>query len=584
MSDFFRKHTLGLLISGLWLVTLIGIRSVPLETHEIFVLESARQMNATGDWILPRFNDNLRLNKPPLNYWATVLISRIDPFSNDVEIWHGRLISLMAGLLMATLTFRTGSKLYGKKTGLVATMLLMCSQGFIHLSHNARPDFLYGSLCALQLFSWVKAWQAADRTPAQRWSSLLGWMFAALATLTKGPQVPLVFLLGLLLFLMTGPDRKRTLLVVQPLSGTVLLCALVLPWWILLNQRLQTLGVNLRDSQLSGSLLYNLATWKELLSGFYLWTTVALMLPMSLLGIFLLPKLWKVRKKIQPVTRLLLTITTVWIIIFTLGGHYRKHYLLPLLPIFAIGLARALEIFAPAELPRRWRKLLWFLGISAAAGAVGLLCRLGAYGTLALLSIAMPALFWLLRQLLTTPLWNSPSFARWVLPIALCMTALLTVGHTFLPQVLPRLRHRLDEQAFATSISQELPTGALLLDWGSDLEMLPYYVKRTVPSVNSREQLNQLLTEHRLELPIFCVLPASEINWLESQFEFDILLRTPQRFIRVPDEVLVRIRNHREIPAGSLQKDNTLLSPEPGPSGLSTLLFPLEMFLLLDSI
>lgn len=101
-----------LILLGLWMVTLIGIDSIPLENHELFVLQTTREMETRGDWIVPSFNNELRLKKPPLNYRATAAISHLDPFSEDVQIWHGRMISLLAGLVMVLATYHAGKTMY----------------------------------------------------------------------------------------------------------------------------------------------------------------------------------------------------------------------------------------------------------------------------------------------------------------------------------------------------------------------------------------------------------------------------------------------------------------------------------------
>jgi hypothetical protein len=49
-------HTM--LLVWLWLADPAGIASIPLETHEVYVLGTARNMEASGDWVLPRFNDD----------------------------------------------------------------------------------------------------------------------------------------------------------------------------------------------------------------------------------------------------------------------------------------------------------------------------------------------------------------------------------------------------------------------------------------------------------------------------------------------------------------------------------------------
>ncbi len=272
-----------LILLGLWSITLTGIGSIPLETHEVFVLQTTREMELQGDWVVPSFNNEPRLKKPPLNYWATAMVSRLDPFSDDVQIWHGRLVSLLAGLVIVFATYHAGKTIYTPDVGRLASVLILTMQGYITLFHNARPDGLYATFCALTLFAWMYAWKSEDGSKAQYLYGWLGWGMAGLATLTKGPQGPAVFLTGMLLFLLGGTDRKRTLRVLRPFVGLAIFCSLVLPWWFLLQHRLLELRIDLSETQLSGSLLHNLAGWKEIISFYYPLHLLSLMIPVSLI-------------------------------------------------------------------------------------------------------------------------------------------------------------------------------------------------------------------------------------------------------------------------------------------------------------
>lgn len=547
MSATFRKYAL-LLLTGVWLTTLIGINSVPLETHEVYVLQTAQEMQTSGDWILPHFNDLLRLQKPPFSYWATLLISKLDPFNNHIQIWHGRLVSMLAGLLLVLATARAGTVFYGRKTGLLAAMLLLCTQGFINLSHSARPDFLYSTFCFLQLFAWGNAWMATDGTPKQRWSSLLGWVMAALAMLTKGPQVPAVFLIGIVIFLLTRTERKRTLHILRPLSGTVIFCIIVLPWWILLNRRLQIDGVNIADSQLSGSLLCNMAGWKDLLSGYYFWTLFVLLLPTSLIFPFMFRRLWKDRGKTSSVTRMLLIVSGTFLLVFTLGGHYRKHYLIALLPIFSLFSARAVYSIPFDILKARSRKMLLAMGGLFMLGGTGLLLYREAYLLLLLLPVYTLLLILIWKRLLANTEWDKQRLSTQLPPCAILVTILLSIYVGFLPMN----PNRVGEQAFSEYISRTLAQDDLIIEWRCSPANLPFYARRSVASFEKLDILKNYLAENHKDHLVFAVLPASELEWFNSVFENEILQNTRDYRKDENDLVFVKILGDKSEKNSSL--------------------------------
>ena len=497
----------------LWLLTLAGIEFHPLEKHEAFVLATAQEMQTGGDWILPRYNEELRLQKPPLSYWATMLVAAADPFSADIQIHHGRFVSLLAVLLMALLTARAGSRLYGKEAGLLAALFLLCTNGMLNYAHSARPDMLYAAFCTLQLFAWADAWQA-DAPSRQVRAAWLGWAAAGLATLTKGPQAPALILAGVLIFLVSGPDRRRALQTLRPFSGAALFCLLVLPWWLLLQHRLKALGVNIEESQLSGSLLLQLPSWKELLRVYYPWQSFAQMLPASLLLLGIVPGLIKRPSAVLPATRLLLTVSLLYLVVFTFGGQYRKHYLLPLLPVFSVLLAAYLPAIPFGVLNRRARRALAAAGAAAALAAAALMAWAGAY---AMLAVYAASGFLLVRLLLREPggAAEAPAaLARLLLPVTSGLVLLGAVYAAYSPQMLPHVV----EQRFLKHLGPELPENARLVCWKTSIDTLPYYYRSPVAKVTNHVDLANLLDAPPQGRPLFVVLSDRELPAFSESF------------------------------------------------------------------
>jgi len=538
------------LLVALWVLTLAGIQAIPLETHEAFVLATAQEMQTGGDWVLPRFNSELRLTKPPLNYWATLLVSAVDPSNADIQIFHGRLVSMLAVLLMVFLTARTGGKLYGKETGVLAAAMLLCSSGMLHLSHNAKPDVLYAALCTLQLSAWLEAWKA-DTPFRQKGCALLGWVAVGLATLTKGPQVPAVFLLGLLVFLISGPDRRRVMQILRPVSGVVVACLLVLPWWLLLQQRLRALGVDIADSQLSGSLLHNLASWQELLSMYYLGLTLVQMLPVSLLLILIIPQFIKRdRPVMQPATRLLACVSIALLVLFTLGGHYRKHYLLPLLPVYSIFLANSVRFLRFKGFSGIWNKGLWAGGAMGAAACAGFMVWRGEYGVLGLYVGLGLLVARLLRLELAGSFREQPVFTRQLLVLAAALTLLGAGLYAYLPTSLWQER----EQEFKRSAGERLSDNDRLVCWKTSVNILPYFVRQPVRAFTEEDKLLLYVKANQSSHPVFAIMPAREMPAFNALFKTRTLQTATNK--RKPSKSLgfVEIQGLQEAPSAQKQE------------------------------
>ena len=546
LRTFLKRFRWPAILLGLWLISLAGIHSIPLEDHEVFVLQTTQEMRSRGDWVLPSFNYEPRLKKPPFNYWATATLSHLDPFSDGVRVWHGRMVSLLAGLAMVLATYCAGRTLYGPATGKLASLLLLGMQGYVSLLHSARPDFLYSAFCGLQLFAWIYAWKAEDGSTRQRLCGWLGWIMAGLATLTKGPQGPAVFLAGMLIFLLSGPDRRRVLKVLRPFFGIGLLLLLVLPWWIMLRHQLATMHVDIAQTQLSGSLLKNLAGWREILSGYYLWTLLSLMAPASLLLPFLAPRLWRCRREAGAPTRIMLYACAVLLVVFTLGGHYRKHYLLPLLPIFALFLAHAVHTGAYAGLQGRWKRILTGLFWTLAAFCLAMVFRAKDFGTLAGVALVAVPLFLLLRQELELPEWT-PGRGSTQLVTASAAVAILTIGfNAYLPKAVTRWRTA--EQAFARHVGETLQPADLIVQWKSDTSVLPFYARRPVPVFGDLDALRTFFGQNHPAHRVYAVLPRTELPVLSAALE-NRTLETIQR-ARHPEDDLVFVEL-TGLPAGA---------------------------------
>jgi 4-amino-4-deoxy-L-arabinose transferase-like glycosyltransferase len=518
-----------------WLSLLVWANTIPIDDHEAYVLQTTREMAVTGDWIVPYFNEEPRLNKPPLNYWLTLGISRVDPLGTDVEPWHGRMVSLFGGLFLLLLTAYTGSRLYGDRVGFLAAVLLIGTKGFTDFSLNARPDFLYTTFCVAQLFAWVASWRAGDNTPAQRLGAGLGWLCAALATLTKGPQVPAIFLLGFLLFLLCDGERHRVLKILRPFSGLALALALCLPWWFLLQNRLEGLAVDLGKTQLSGSLLMMLSDWKEILSLYYLKRLAILLLPASLtlpLLLYLNRKQWCRPGKSA---RLLLYVGMIMLIIFTVAGHYRSHYMLPLLPPAALLIGVAATRAATDGLPEKlWRWLFGLGTLTVAIWPVLLISRQQFVAGLLLAGIG-GGLIVLLRAELRASHWQTHPFAAKVLTCSL-LAVLLLPGINTLPI---QDRGRTVEREFSLAVGERLRSEDILvaLDNSYPAGILPYYVNHHVTIISALEELGGHFNRAGAGRNCYLIVSRASLALAEEGFHRDALLTAPSE--QVPGKEMI---------------------------------------------
>src|SRR5215469_16446556 len=108
----------------------IGTWSLPLiDRDEPRFAEASREMIQRGDYVVPYFNNELRLDKPPLTYWAQVASYHIFG-END---FAARFPSAVAAALLAVTILFRGLRIGGERVGWRAVIIFtLCLQTFIH--------------------------------------------------------------------------------------------------------------------------------------------------------------------------------------------------------------------------------------------------------------------------------------------------------------------------------------------------------------------------------------------------------------------------------------------------------------------
>src|SRR5262249_28266620 len=104
--------------------------SLPLiDRDEPRFAEASREMIERGDYLVPYFNSQLRLDKPPLTYWAQVASYHIFG-END---FAARFPSAIAPALTALSILAWGRRMGGEKLGWWAAIIFTLSlQTFVH--------------------------------------------------------------------------------------------------------------------------------------------------------------------------------------------------------------------------------------------------------------------------------------------------------------------------------------------------------------------------------------------------------------------------------------------------------------------
>ena len=286
---------------------ILGTWSLPLiDRDEPRFAEASREMIERGNYIVPYFNNQLRLDKPPLTYWAQVASYHIFG-END---FAARLPSAIAAALTALLIFVWGRRVGGERLAWWAAIIFTLSlQTFVHAKAAVADMWLV-------LFMTTAHWAgyellidpnrgaarpAVASHPQPRWW-LTFYLALALGFLAKGPiaWTPLLTVAVVIIYCRDWQVARRFKFVV----GILLTLVLVALWGIpaLIQTRGEFFRVGIGRHVVGRSLMTleghgasSLGMYALLLP-FYFVTVFISFFPWSIKVPWLVGKLWRNRE------------------------------------------------------------------------------------------------------------------------------------------------------------------------------------------------------------------------------------------------------------------------------------------------
>ena len=203
----------GLLTAVYLAAALISISELPLlDPDEPRYAGAARTMafpdasqKQSGSLLVPEFNGEPRINKPPLFYWLVALSDKLAGGASEAS---SRAPSVVMGLLMLWGTIWLGRKLYGPVAGLLAGLILAATPLFIALSRCCITDMTLSTFLAGTL-AWLMLAMTGLAPPKKA-----GWIAAVLfglAVLTKATAAFAVLLAVVIERALALPKDRRPL-------------------------------------------------------------------------------------------------------------------------------------------------------------------------------------------------------------------------------------------------------------------------------------------------------------------------------------------------------------------------------------
>ncbi len=356
-------RTALVLLALLLPVLLVGLGDRPVyKIQEVRIAETAREMLASGDWVVPRFNGQLRLQKPPLPYWLTAVSYRafgVSPFAT-------RLPAVLFGLLTAAVIWNWARRESGLKIAANSVLVLVVSYLGLRYFRSGEADavllFFVSSACLLGNDLLHGRDDAARRA---LFGLVLGFGF-----LSKGPAALAIPLLSLLVMAVldnrAGRERPSARFLFS-WSGFALLLLAAFGWyaWMLLRFpeiAQQFFGKQVDETFVTGT--HAKPVWWYLAHSFEFFAPWgALLIPAGVMA-------YRQRNEEMPA---LLRFSWAWLgvafVLLTLTVNKQMQYALLFAPPLAIILGHYLSL-ARGGFAKVNRVLFWVFCLAALAGVV----------------------------------------------------------------------------------------------------------------------------------------------------------------------------------------------------------------------
>lgn len=250
------------------LALFVGLGERPVsKIQEVRVAETAREMLESGEWIVPRYNGDLRLQKPPLPYWLTAASYRV----MGVNEFATRVPAAVFGLFSALLMWFWIRRNADATTASYCTLALVTTYIGLRYFRSGEADSILLFFISVASMLGYELVQSARN----RWRQVLFGLSLGLGFLSKGPAALAIPLITLSCMAVVEKRAKRLHPSISSLFNAQSLIPLILVafgWYIWIIWQLPDMaqsffGKQLDETFVSGShakpLWWYLAHWLE---------------------------------------------------------------------------------------------------------------------------------------------------------------------------------------------------------------------------------------------------------------------------------------------------------------------------------
>jgi 4-amino-4-deoxy-L-arabinose transferase-like glycosyltransferase len=204
-----------------------------MDDSDAVLAQAARTMLVSRDWVTPRLDRVIYLEKPPLYYWPMMFSYMIF----GVHDWSARIPVALSVIGLAWLTAAMGVWAFGRRAGLYAGLCMATCVGLFLFTRIQIPDVMLTLTIALAMWAFLRALDPDEPRP-RLWSFLLaaslgiGLLIKSLIGVVFPVAAAVIYL-----FLTKQLFLRQTWRRLRPLSGFLIALAIAAPWHVLATLR-----------------------------------------------------------------------------------------------------------------------------------------------------------------------------------------------------------------------------------------------------------------------------------------------------------------------------------------------------------
>jgi 4-amino-4-deoxy-L-arabinose transferase-like glycosyltransferase len=346
------------------IATGVGLRD-PWPADEPRFALIARDMVATGNWLIPQVGGDVYAEKPPFFFWIVGAFYWLTGSLRTALLLPG----VLGGMGVVMLTYDLARRLWNRTIGFAAALMLLASVQFVWQARQGQID---ATLCFFTTLSLYGLLRHLLLGPAWRWY-LIGWAAAGFGVITKGVGfLPLLILVPYAVACgqgWTGVARQQT---GRWWLGPVAMLAAILVWLapMLIAAEGDPRLAAYRNEILFGQTIQRYTdAWHHRQPVWYFLVDVIPIMWLPLVAVA--PWLWRNWRATWAARDARVLLPLAWValglLFFSASTGKRGVYVLPLLPAFVL----ACSPFIPGLLERRGPRNVIY-GLACAASALAL--------------------------------------------------------------------------------------------------------------------------------------------------------------------------------------------------------------------